>query len=75
MGIVEGGKMALLAAAGPMRFGAIDYALHCDRRPGMIVVSAKFNFYNVHYTSAHIVGTTGGNTNDMIESLQMSAAK
>ncbi|WP_291636553.1 zinc-binding dehydrogenase [Clostridium sp.] len=163
MGIVEGGKMALLAAAGPMGFGAIDYALHCDRRPGMLVIadidekkleraesiftkeeakkcgvelifvntknlenasehlrsltggtgfddvfvytpissvvelgdsvlardgclnffagptdnkfSAKFNFYNVHYTSSHIVGTTGGNTNDMIESLQMSAAK
>jgi threonine dehydrogenase-like Zn-dependent dehydrogenase len=163
MGIVEGGKMALLAAAGPMGFGAIDYALHCDRRPGMLVIadiddkklkraesiftkeeskkcgvelvfvntkdlenpteylksltgdtgfddvfvytpissvvelgdsilardgclnffagptdnkfSAKFNFYNVHYTSAHIVGTSGGNTNDMIESLQMSAAK
>jgi threonine dehydrogenase-like Zn-dependent dehydrogenase len=163
MGIVEGGKMALLAAAGPMGFGAIDYALHCDRRPGMLVIadiddkkleraesiftkeeakkcgvelifvntknlenpteylraltgdtgfddvfvytpissvvelgdsilardgclnffagptdnkfSATFNFYNVHYTSSHIVGTSGGNTNDMIESLQMSAAK
>jgi threonine dehydrogenase-like Zn-dependent dehydrogenase len=163
MGIVEGGKMAILAAAGPMGFGAIDYALHCDRRPGTLVItdiddkkleraesiftkeeakkcgvelifvntknlknpteylrdltgdtgfddvfvytpissvvelgdsilgrdgclnffagptdnkfSAKFNFYNVHYTSAHIVGTSGGNTNDMIESLQMSAAK
>lgn len=163
MGIVEGGKMALLAAAGPMGFGAIDYALHCDRRPGMLVVadiddkkleraesiftkeeakkcgvelifvntknlenpteylksltgdtgfddvfvytpisavvelgdsilgrdgclnffagptdnkfSAKFNFYNVHYTSAHIVGTSGGNTDDMIESLQLSAKK
>ena len=29
------------------------------------------NFYNVHYASAHIVGTSGGNTQDMIEALQM----
>ena len=28
MGVVSGGKMALLAAAGPMGLGAIDYALH-----------------------------------------------
>lgn len=160
MGIVEGGKLAILAGAGPMGLGAIDYALHCDRRPGMIVVtdiderrlaraqaifsadtarqagieltfvnvknlpdvpaylreltegtgfddvfvfapvaavieqgdqilgrdgclnffagptdvklSALCNFYNVHYNSSHIVGTTGGNTNDMIESLRLT---
>lgn len=160
MGIVEGGKLAILAAAGPMGLGAIDYALHCDRRPSMIVVtdvdqkrldrakaiftaeeakkegidllfvntrdmadapaclreltggtgyddvfvfapvkpvveqgdkilgrdgclnffagptdtsfSAQCNFYNVHYNSTHIVGTTGGNTDDMIESLRMT---
>ncbi|MDP4088712.1 MAG: zinc-binding dehydrogenase, partial [Bacillota bacterium] len=160
MGIVEGGKLAILAGAGPMGLGAIDYALHCDRRPSLIVVSdvddarlkraekifdveearkngieliftntrnvenpvehliglsggtgfddvfvyapvkpvveqgdkilgrdgclnffagptdTKFsgevNFYNVHYGSTHIVGTTGGNTDDMIESLRMT---
>ena len=33
MGVVPGGKMALLAAAGPMGLGAIDYALHADRLP------------------------------------------
>ena len=155
MGIVEGGNMALLAGAGPMGLGAIDYALHCDRKPKMLVVTdldetrlkrvaeiltvekaaqcgvnllyssasdpaellaltggkgyddvfvyapvavvleladkilgrdgcmnffagptnpaftAPFNFYNVHYASTHIVGTTGGNTDDMIESLRM----
>jgi threonine dehydrogenase-like Zn-dependent dehydrogenase len=155
MGIVEGGAMALLAGAGPMGIGAIDYILHCDRRPKMLVVTdidearlkrvaeiltakeaalcgvnliysntsdpaellaltngegyddvfvyapvaavleladkilgrdgclnffagptnpaftAPFNFYNVHYASTHIVGTTGGNTVDMIESLRM----
>ncbi|CAA7600118.1 Alcohol dehydrogenase GroES-like domain protein [Acididesulfobacillus acetoxydans] len=160
MGIVEGGKMALLAAAGPMGLGAVDYALHCDRRPGFLVVtdideerigrakqiftqeearkcgvelhfvntkdlpdvpgylkeltggsgyddvlaftpvkpvveladkilgrdgclnffagptdnqfSAEINFYNVHYSSTHVMGTTGGNTDDMIESLKMT---
>jgi threonine dehydrogenase-like Zn-dependent dehydrogenase len=33
--------------------------------------SAKFNFYNVHYAETHIVGTSGGNTDDMRESLQL----
>lgn len=33
--------------------------------------TAELNFYNVHYNSTHIVGTSGGNTDDMIESLEM----
>ncbi len=160
MGIVPGGSMAILAGAGPMGMGAIDYAIHCDRKPGLLVVtdiddarltrarsiytveeaaangvklvycntgsgdavatllalnggngyddvlvfapvrtvieqgdailgrdgclnffagpsdpklSATFNFYNVHYNSTHVVGTSGGNTDDMIESLAMMA--
>lgn len=161
MGIVEGGKMALLAGAGPMGLGAIDYALHCERRPSLLVVTdideerlqrakklfsqeeakrcgvnliffntmkeenpvaklldlsggqgyddvfvyapvkpvleqgdqilgkdgclnffagpsdtafqATVNFYNVHYTPTHIMGSTGGNAEDMKESLDMSA--
>jgi threonine dehydrogenase-like Zn-dependent dehydrogenase len=151
--------MALLAGVGPMGLGAIDYAIHCDRKPGLLVVtdisvdrlkraeqlfpvseakkngveliylntgnipdpvekmmhitkgkgyddvfvfapvkqvveqadkilgrdgclnffagpgdqnfSANLNFYNVHYNSTHIVGTSGGNTDDMIESLDL----
>jgi len=161
MGIVEGGKMAILAGAGPMGLGAIDYAIHCDRKPGLLVVtdidqarldraasiytveeaaangvklvylntkcddpvaalmaltdnkgyndvlvfapvapvieqgdqilaydgclnffagptnpklSAMFNFYDVHYNAHHLVGTSGGNTADMIEALEMIAA-
>jgi len=35
---------------------------------------ALFNFYNVHYNATHIVGTSGGNTDDMIESLELAAA-
>lgn len=159
MGIKEGGKMAILAGVGPMGIGAIDYAIHCDRKPSLLVVTdidesrlqraaeiytveearrngveliyvntskmenvpeelialtdghgyddvfvfapvkavveqgdkilgkdgclnffagptdpnfrAEFNFYNVHYNSTHVVGTSGGNTDDMIESLSM----
>ena len=158
MGIVEGGNMAILAGVGPMGLGAIDYALHCNRRPRLLVVtdidearleraariytveearrcgvelhyvntreegsteklmalsggkgyndvlvmapvrsvveqgdsilckdgclnffagptdpnfSASLNFYNVHYSFTHIVGTSGGNTDDMRESLDM----
>lgn len=36
--------------------------------------SAKLNFYDVHYNSTHVMGTTGGNTDDMIESLELTAA-
>jgi len=159
MGIVEGGKMALVASVGPMGLGAIDYALHCDRRPSLLVVTstsderlarveklfpvehakemgvdlryvntakaadpaaelraisggtgyddvicfapvkhlvelsdailgfdgclnffagpidsqfkAELNFFNVHYSYTHIVGTSGGNTNDMREAIEL----
>nr|AXS01244.1 Alcohol dehydrogenase zinc-binding domain protein [uncultured bacterium] len=159
MGIEEGGSMALLAGAGPMGLGAIDYAIHSPRKPSLLVVTdiddkrldrasqllspaaaeragvkliyvntkeianplehltnlnngafyddvfvfapvknvleladnllgrdgclnffagpsdpsftAQLNFYNVHYESHHIVGTSGGNTDDMKEALDM----
>lgn len=31
-----------------------------------------FNFYNVHYEGTHIVGTSGGSTGDMLESIELS---
>ena len=34
--------------------------------------SAKFNFYNAHYMSTHIVGTSGGNRDDMIEAVELT---
>lgn len=159
MGIKESGKAAILAGVGPMGLGAIDYAIHCDRKPSLLVVtdidgarlkraaklltveeaakngvrlvylntsecddpvnalrklsggdgyddvfvfapvkpvveqgdailardgclnffagptssafSASFNFYNVHYASTHIVGTSGGNVDDMKEAIAM----
>lgn len=161
MGIVEGGNMAILAGVGPMGLGAIDLAIHGDRKPGKLIVtdiddtrlaraaslysveeaakngvqlfyvntsssdkvfdylmnltdgkgyddvfvfapvkpvvemgdkllghdgclnffagpantsfSAEFNFYNVHYNATHIVGTSGGNTDDLKESLALMA--
>jgi threonine dehydrogenase-like Zn-dependent dehydrogenase len=162
MGIVSGGKLAILAGVGPMGLGAIDYAIHGDRKPGLLVVTdidearlaraasiytveeaaqygvkllyintallenpaerllsltegagyndvmvlapvkpvvelgdgilapdgclnffagpsnptftAEFNFYNVHYNATHVVGTSGGNTADLVESLELMAA-
>jgi len=32
---------------------------------------AKFNFYNVHYAGTHIVGTSGGTTDDIREALDL----
>ncbi len=31
------------------------------------------NYYNVHYSSTHIIGTSGGSTDDMKESLELSS--
>ncbi len=33
--------------------------------------SAMLNFYNVHYAYTHIVGTSGGNNEDMLEALDI----
>jgi L-sorbose 1-phosphate reductase len=155
MGIKKGGKMAILAGAGPMGLGAIDLALHGELRPSLLVVtdidsprlrraeelfpvdeakkdgidlryinsaenpqsleelrfddilvmapvkpvveqadrllekdgclnffagptdpsfSAMINFYDVHYAFHHIVGTSGGNTEDMRISLSLMEA-
>ncbi|MFI3171426.1 MAG: zinc-binding dehydrogenase [Eubacteriales bacterium] len=35
--------------------------------------SGEINLYNVHYTSAHVIGTTGGNTDDLIEANTLAA--
>ncbi|MCF7942077.1 MAG: zinc-binding dehydrogenase [Spirochaetia bacterium] len=39
MGAVPGGRMAILAGAGPMGLGAIDYAMHQERKPSVLVVT------------------------------------
>lgn len=52
---------------------AKDGCLNFFAGPTNPAFSAEFNFYNVHYNSTHVVGTSGGNTDDMIESLKMMA--
>ena len=39
MGIKAGGNMAILAGVGPMGLGAIDYAIHAERKPSLLVVT------------------------------------
>jgi len=48
-----------------------DGCLNFFAGPSDPTFSAKFNFYNVHYASTHVVGTSGGNTDDMKEVLSM----
>lgn len=55
---------ALLAFDGCMNF----FAGPTDNQ-----FKAEVNLYNVHYTSTHILGTTGGNTDDLIEALDLSS--
>ncbi len=59
--VVEMGD-ALLARDGCLNFFA---------GPTNPEFSAMFNFYNVHYGATHIVGTSGGNTDDMKESIKL----
>lgn len=39
MGIKRNGKMVMMAAVGPMGLAAIDYILHTDRRPSLLVIT------------------------------------
>ncbi|MGE4584477.1 MAG: zinc-binding dehydrogenase [Sphaerochaeta sp.] len=50
---------------------AKDGCLNFFAGPNKTDFSAMLNFYNVHYASTHIVGTSGGNTDDMRESLSL----
>jgi len=50
---------------------AFDGCMNFFAGPADPEFSAKLNFYNVHYAFTHIVGTSGGNTDDIKESLEM----
>ena len=52
-----------------------DGCLNFFAGPTNTEFSAMFNFYNVHYGATHIVGTSGGNTDDMIESINLMEKK
>jgi threonine dehydrogenase-like Zn-dependent dehydrogenase len=60
--VIQGDQ--LLAKDGCMNFfaGPTDHAFN-----------APINLYNVHYSNTHIMGSTGGNTDDLKEALEMSA--
>jgi threonine dehydrogenase-like Zn-dependent dehydrogenase len=51
----------------------LDGCLNFFAGPTDTSFSASFNFYDVHYESHHLVGTSGGNTDDIKESLEMMA--
>ena len=50
---------------------AFDGCLNFFAGPGDPNFSAMLNFYNVHYAYTHIVGTSGGNNDDMKEALEI----
>ena len=51
-----------------------DGCLNFFAGPADPALLARCNFYDVHYNATHIMGTSGGNTDDMKEALNMSAA-
>lgn len=56
------------------RLLAKDGCLNFFSGPTNTELKAQMNFYNVHYKSTHVVGTSGGNTDDMREYLELSSA-
>jgi L-sorbose 1-phosphate reductase len=56
------------------RILGFDGCLNFFAGPSDTGFSAELNFYNVHYAFTHIVGTSGGNTDDMKEALKMMAS-
>ncbi len=50
---------------------AFDGCLNFFAGPSNPDFKATLNFYNVHYAFTHIVGTSGGNTDDIKESLAL----
>lgn len=50
---------------------AFDGCLNFFAGPSDSKLKANMNFYNVHYAYTHLVGTSGGNTDDMKEALDV----
>jgi threonine dehydrogenase-like Zn-dependent dehydrogenase len=57
------------------RLLAFDGCLNFFAGPEDKTFSALMNLYNCHYTSTHILGSTGGNTDDLKEALRLSSEK
>lgn len=56
------------------RLLAFDGCMNFFAGPTDNQFKAEINLYNSHYTSTHILGTTGGNNNDLIEANKLAAA-
>ncbi len=52
---------------------AFDGCLNFFAGPTDNQFKSEINLYNVHYISAHIMGTTGGNNDDLIEANELAA--
>ncbi len=52
---------------------AFDGCMNFFAGPSNSDFTSEINLYNVHYTSAHIIGTTGGNNDDLLEALELAA--
>ncbi len=51
-----------------------DGCLNFFAGPSDPSMTGRMNLYDIHYASHHIVGTSGGNTDDMVESLELMAS-
>ncbi len=52
---------------------AFDGCMNFFAGPSNSDFTAEMNLYNVHYISTHILGSTGGNTDDLKEALELSS--
>lgn len=52
---------------------AFDGCMNFFAGPSDNQFTASVNLYNVHYTSSHIMGTTGGNTDDLVKAIDLAA--
>jgi L-sorbose 1-phosphate reductase len=52
---------------------AFDGCMNFFAGPSDNQFKAEINLYNVHYTSTHLIGTTGGNTDDLIEAIDLAS--
>jgi threonine dehydrogenase-like Zn-dependent dehydrogenase len=55
------------------RLMAFDGCMNFFAGPQDKNFSALINLYNCHYTSTHLLGSTGGNTEDLVEALKLSS--
>ena len=54
---------------------AYDGCLNFFAGPADKTFSSEVNFYDVHYNATHFVGSSGGNTEDMKQSIQLIESK